>query len=164
MSSLRTFSPLQLAIGVALLGSVVAVFVPEFMRNLHASRFAEPLAGLRHLSAHATMQAAASPPRFAYPPSAPRTPTQVPTGDSVTDPPGTWAHPTWRLLSFEKKDAHFFSFEFESTLGDEGAHFIARSFGDLDGDGELSTFEVFGESRAGEEPTVYPVRIHREVE
>ena len=157
-------TPLQLAILVAFTGSVAAVFIPEFMKNLHASRLAEPLEGLRQLSGQASMQAAGAPPLLAYPDSAPRTPEQVPAGKSATDPEGTWAHATWRLLSFEKKGPHFFSFEFESERAEMGAHFIARAFGDLDGDGELSNFEVFGESRPGQEPQVYPVRIFREVE
>jgi hypothetical protein len=161
---MRTLSTLQLALFVALIGSVLAVFVPEFLRNLHASRLAEPISGLQHLAANATMQAAASPTRFAYPESAPRTPEQVPSGASVSDPMGTWAHPTWRLLAFEQKGPHFFSFEFESELGDQGAHFIARAFGDLDGDGELSSFELFGESHPEAHPIIYPIRIHREIE
>lgn len=159
-----SLTPLQLAVIVALLGSLAAVSVPEFIRNLHASRLAEPLDGLRHISARASMQAAGSPAKFAYPGSAPRTPEQVPAGQSVTDPEGTWSHPTWRLLDFEKSEPHYFSFEFESSTAENGAHFMARAFGDLDGDGELSEFEVFGETRPGKEPTVYPVRIHREVE
>jgi hypothetical protein len=161
---MRSLTPLQLAILVASVGSVLAVFIPEFTRNLHASRLAEPLEGLQHLSTGAVMQAAGSPPIFAFPESAPRTPAQVPSGKDTTDPAGTWMHPTWRLLAFEREGPHFFSFEFESHLAEDGAHFVARAFGDLDGDGELSRFEVFGESRRGEEPLVYPVRIAREVE
>jgi hypothetical protein len=158
------FSPLQLAVMVALVGSLTAVSVPEFLRNLNASRLAEPLDGLRHISARASMQAAGSPTIFAYPSSAPRTPELVPAGESATDPQGTWSHPTWRLLNFEKSEPHYFAFEFESATSNEGAHFIARAFGDLDGDGELSHFEVFGETRPGRDPSVYPVRIFREIE
>jgi hypothetical protein len=159
-----SLTPLQLAIIVALLGSLAAVSIPEFLRNLHASRLAEPLEGLEQIAARASMQAAGSPTLFAYPGTAPRTPEQVPAGESVTDPKGTWSHPTWRLLNFEKSEPHYFSFEFESSISEGGAHFIARAFGDLDGDGELSHFEVFGETRPGKEPRVYPVRIFREVE
>lgn len=159
-----SLTPLQLAAIVALLGSVIAVSVPEFLGNLHASRLVEPLDGLRHISARASMQAAGAPTIFAYPASAPRTPEQVPAGESARDPEGTWSHPTWRLLNFEKSGPHYFSFEFESSTSEKGAHFTARAFGDLDGDGELSHFEVFGETRPGSEPMVYPVRIFREVE
>lgn len=159
-----TLTPLQLSIIVALLGSLAAVAIPEFLSNVHASRLAEPLEGLQKIAARASMQAAGSPTVFAYPGTAPRTPEQVPAGESATDPIGTWSHPTWRLLNFEKTEPHYFSFEFESLTSETGAHFIARAFGDLDGDGELSHFEVFGETLPGKEPTVYPVRIFREVE
>lgn len=159
-----SLSPLQIAAVVAVLGSLAAVSVPEFLRNLHASRLAEPLEGLSHLAKQASMQAAGNPTIFAYPGAAPRTPEEVPAGKSATDPEGTWSHPTWRLLNFEKKGPHYFSFEFESETSATGAHFKARSFGDLDGDGELSHFELFGETKPGEDPTVYPIRIHREVE
>ncbi len=162
---MRSLSTVQLATMVALLGSTAAVFIPSFLQNLHASRFAEPLEGLQHLAAHATMQSASSPSRFAYPPSAPRTPERVPAGKSQVDPLGTWGHSTWRLLGFEKTEPHFFSFEFESESADEGAHFVARAYGDLDGDGELSRFELYGETRRGQQPIVYPsVRLQREIE
>jgi hypothetical protein len=160
----QSLSVLQLAILTALLGSLGAVFVPEFTKNLHASRLAEPLEGLAHLSGQAMMHAATSPTVYAYPTSAPRTPAEVPNGKGEKDPEGTWSHPTWKLLGFEQTEEHFFSFEFESTLTAGGSHFVARAFGDLDGDGELSHFEVFGESRVGQEPRTYPVRMHREVE
>ncbi len=161
---MRSLSPLQLALLVAFFGSVLAVFVPTFVRNLHASRLAEPLDGLDHIAQVATMQAAGSPPVLAYPPSVGRTPDQVPAGRAEVDPPGTWDHPTWRLLSFRKSGAHYFSFEFESHTAEGGAHFIARAFGDLDGDGELSHFELYGEVDGAATPRLFPVSIHREVE
>ena len=161
---MRSITPLQLALLVAFFGSVLAVFVPTFLRNLHASRLAEPLDGLDHISQVASMQAAGSPPELAYPVSVARTPSQVPPGRAEADPAGTWNHPTWRLLSFQKTKPHYYSFEFESHTAESGAHFIARAFGDLDGDGELSHFEVYGEVQGVETPRIFPVRIHREVE
>lgn len=161
---MRSLSPLQLALLVAFFGSVLAVFIPTFLRNLHASRLAEPLDGLHHIAQVASMQAAGSPPELAYPRSVDRTPSQVPAGRAERDPAGTWNHSTWRLLSFQKDEPHYYSFEFESYTAEAGAHFVARAFGDLDGDGELSHFELYGEVKGGETPRVYPVRIHREVE
>lgn len=161
---MRSVTPLQLAVLCALLGSVAAVSIPAFLGNLRASRFSEPLEGLKHLAEQATMQAAGSPTELAYPASAPRTPHQVPAGTSRKDPEGTWDHPTWKMLQFSFDTPHFFSFEFESQTTPEGAHFVARAFGDLDGDGELSHFELFGETKPGKDPELYPVRIEREVE
>lgn len=161
---MRSVSPLQLAVLCALFGSVLAVSIPAFVSNLHASRLSEPLDGLMHLAQHATMQAAGAPTEFAYPASAPRTPHQVPAGSRQKDPEGTWNHPTWKMLDFSFETPHFFSFEFESEVSAAGAHFVARAFGDLDGDGELSRFELFGETEPGGEPRTYPIRIEREVE
>jgi len=154
----------QLALLIAVLGSIAAVFVPAFLRNLHASRLVEPLNGLNHIATRAAMQAAGTPVQIAYPPSAPRTPALVPAGEAMVDPAGTWNHATWKLLSFEKSEAHYFSFEFESVNSPTGSHFYARAFGDLDGDGESSEFELLGETKPGEEPITYNIRMYREVE
>ncbi len=161
---LKSLSPLQVAAGAALGGSLLAVFIPTFARNVHASRLAEPLDGLHELASVASLIAAGVPTELAYPASAPRTPADVPAGEQVLDPPGTWDHPTWLLLGFRKEERHSFSFSFESETNEEGAFFIARSFGDLDGDGQLSRFSVYGEVRGDEAPRVFPVRIEREVE
>jgi hypothetical protein len=161
---MRSLSALQSALLVAFFGSVLAVFIPHFVRDLRASRLAEPLDGLHRIAAAATMQAAGSPCEIAYPPTAPRTPAQVPAGNAEVDPPGTWGNESWRLLHFKKTEPHYYSFEFESLNNPTGAHFIARSFGDLDGDGNLSHFELYGDVAPGREPQVYSVRMHREVE
>ncbi len=161
---LRTLTPLQLALGVAFGGSVLAVFIPTFVKHLHASRLAEPLDGLDNIASVASLLAAGAPPEIAYPDSAPRTPSEVPAGRRVVDPPGTWDHPTWRLLGFRQEGEHSFSFSFESETDEEGAYFVARSFGDLDGDGELSRFSIYGEVRGTDAPRVFPIRIEREVE
>ena len=38
---------LEAAVAFSILGSVLAVAIPAFVRDLHGSRFAEPVAGLR---------------------------------------------------------------------------------------------------------------------
>ncbi len=161
---MKSLTSVQLALLFAIFGSVLAVFVPTFIKNLHASRLAEPLDGLDHLATWATVQAAGFPTELAYPLSVGRTPEQVPAGQAVRDPEGAWSHPTWKLLGFKKDAPHHYSFEFESFNSDQGSHFTARSFGDLDGDGELSRFELFGETRPGKHPVVYSVRMYREIE
>lgn len=157
-------SPVQLAALVALLGSVLAVFVPTFLENLHASRLAEPLSGLQRIAGRATMLAAGSPPELAFPATVGRTPEEVPAGEKVRDEAGTWDHPTWQLLGFRMEEPHYFSFDFESHVEDAHSYFVAGAWGDLDGDGQLSRFQVYGEVRGITEPRVYPMQIHREVE
>ncbi|HSC85618.1 MAG TPA: hypothetical protein VLC09_00020 [Polyangiaceae bacterium] len=161
---MRSFTPIQLAAAVALLGSLLAVFIPTFSSNLRASKLAEPLDGLSHIAGAATALAAGLPTVLAYPESVTRTPTRVPAGQAVVDPPGTWDHPTWRLLDFTKEREHAYAFEFESHASAEQASFVARAHGDLDGDGELSEFSIAGEVRGSAAPVVYPLRLRREVE
>ena len=146
---------------VSVVGSVLAVFVPAFVRDLHASRLAEPLEGLSQIARSATQIAAE---HGAYPQSAALTPAQVPQGQSVQDPDGTWDDPTWRALGFRVERAHNYSFAFDSEKTSTGARFTARAHGDLDGDGIYSTFRVSGEIEAGKKPVVFPIEMDREVE
>lgn len=161
---MRVLSPVEAAALLSLGGSVLAVAVPSFVRNLHASRLVEPVDGLNQIAARATALAAAEPPLLAYPDTVPLTPTEVPRGRPVTDAPGTWDHPTWRLLDFSFTVPHSYSFTFESQNAPGRAVFRAVAHGDLDGDGNLSTFEIGGESKEGAQPTTFPMESQREVE
>ncbi len=134
------------------------------MRNLHASRLVEPIDGLTHIAAKAAALAASEPAETAYPDSVGLTPEQVPRGGSVTDPPGTWDNPTWRLLDVSYATAHSYSFAFESRNAPGKATYRAVAHGDLDGDGLLSTFEISGESSDGSEPVTRPMESRREIE
>lgn len=153
---MRRFTPVELAIGVAILGSLLAVAVPAFSRDLHASHFVEPTDGLARLGASAVAYCEAN---GHFPESAPLTPSAPPRGKKEADPPGTWDGPTWRALGFRPSAEgvpHLYAFSFESTAG--GAGFVAQARGDLDGDGVLSTFEIRGSAgrNEGEKPAVAP--------
>jgi hypothetical protein len=160
----RLLSPLEVASLVSVLGSVLAVGVPAFVKNLHASRLVEPVDGISRIAARATALAAAEPAQSAYPSSVPQTPAQVPRGVPVVDPPGTWDHSTWRVLDFSFTTAHSYSFSFESKNESGHAAFHAVAHGDLDGDGLVSTFEISGESKDGTGPIIKPMESRREVE
>jgi hypothetical protein len=161
---MRPLTPVEAAVAFAILGSVLAVAVPAFVRNVHASRFAEPLDGVARLSARASVLADASPQQAAYPDSAPLTPALVPRASLVSDPPGTWDHPTWRLLDFSLQVPHAYAFEFQSKNAADVSTFAAIAHGDLDGDGVLSTFTVTGEIKPGQSARVFPMEVMREVE
>jgi hypothetical protein len=156
----RRLAPIELAIGASLLGTVVAVAVPAFSRELSASRFVEPTDGLARLGAAAVafaeLRAADAP---AFPESAPLTPAAPPRGTKAVDPAGTWDTPTWTALAFRPSPEgvpHAFAFAFDRTA--TGDAFVARARGDLDGDGVLSTFEIRGQAPHGdgERPVVLP--------
>ena len=153
---MRRFTPVELAIGAALIGSLLAVAVPAFLHELHASRFVEPTDGLSRIGVSAVAYAEAN---QRFPESAPLTPAAPPRGKKEADPPGTWEGPTWKALAFRpvaEGVPHAYAFSFDSPGA--GGSFVAQARGDLDGDGLVSTFEIRGEARRGpdQKPGVVP--------
>ena len=161
---MRSLTPVEAAVAVAVAGSVLATALPAFVRNLHASQLVEPIDGLNRIATRASALAASRPTASAYPESVSLTPAIVPARARAQDPPGTWDHPTWRLLDFSFDVPHSYSFAFESRNGADVSSFVARAQGDLDGDGSLSEFFIGGETRAGGTPTIAPMEMVREIE
>jgi hypothetical protein len=152
VSVVRRFTPIELALGVSLLGCILAVAIPTFVSEVHASRFVEPESGLSRLGTSALAWAEVN---GRFPDSAPLTPAAPPRGKKEVDPPGTWDGPTWKALAFRASPEavpHAYSFAFDGT----GTAFVGRARGDLDGDGILSTFELRGKLRPGEPPQLEP--------
>ena len=166
----RRFSPVELAVGFALGGSLLAVALPTFVREVHASRLVEPVDGLQRIGAAAVSYAHAHPVAEGFPASAPLTPAVPPRGHCEPDVPGAWDLPTWRALDFRPAPEgapHCFGFSFDSTLGAGRSTFRAQSHADLDGDGIQSTFEITGHDVEGDPlgPLVDPgMYIDSEVE
>lgn len=151
---MRRFTPIELAIGFTLVGSVVAVAAPTFIREVHASRFVEPVDGLARMGASAV---AFAEDQKHFPDSAPLTPTVPPRGTKEADPIGTWDAPTWKALDFRPSPEgvpHAYAFSFDSQAGQSA--FVAQARGDLDGDGILSTFEIRGATKPGEAAAIVP--------
>jgi hypothetical protein len=154
----RRAAPLELAVAFALIGSLLAIAVPVFVREVHSSRLVEPVQGLERLGASAIEYARARPAAIVpaeatFPASAPMTPAAPPRGRCEADPPGTWDHPTWTALAFSpapEGTPHCFAFAFDSATAPGQATFRAHAHADLDGDGTFSTFEVTGRSAAGD--------------
>jgi len=156
-----------MAAAFAVGGSVLAVAVPTFLRNLSASKLTEPVDGLERMVTSAIAYAEARPQEISFPPPAPLTPAEVPRGTRSTDPPEAWEHLTWKSLAFRFDQPHAFSFRFDSSMHPDSRvfGFVATAHGDLDGDGMLSTFEVRGERLPGQSPRVVPgLYLEREVE
>jgi len=59
-----------------------------------------------------------------------------------------WDAPTWAALDFAMLDPHYYSYEF--AVSDDGASYTVLAYGDLDCDGEYSTFSLHGEVVDGE--------------
>jgi type II secretory pathway pseudopilin PulG len=170
MSRVRTrrgMTAVEIAVTFAVVGSLFAVAIPAFVRNLHASRLVEPVDGVKAIAEGATSYAKTRDVPHAYPPSAPLTPAAVPRGMLEVDPAGVWDQPTWKTLGFRAADegvAHAFAFAFEGANGAIHSQFAAVAHGDLDGDGVTSTFETRGHydrtvGDAGSGPVLEPGMI-----
>jgi hypothetical protein len=157
----RSLSPVEAALCIAVGGSVLAVGIPAFVRDLHSSRLVEPIDGLNRIAAAAAARVERG---ERYPGSAPRTPHDVPSGAPALDPPGVWEHPTWVALGLSFAQPHSFSFSFESEKRGRRARYVASAEGDLDGDGQLSSFSIRGEAVDGQPSVTFPMEMRREVE
>ncbi len=81
--------------------------------------------------------------------------------DHACAPPrSAWDFGLWPKLRFAMTDPHYYSYEYES----DGASFTARAFGDLDCDGEFSTFEVAGTIQSLKEGRIPEVHKSSELE
>jgi hypothetical protein len=142
------FAPVELALAFAVVGSLLAVAIPTFARELHASRLVEPVEGLGRLGAAALAYGRTHPVDHGFPPSAPMTPSAPPRGHCEVDPAGTWEqNSTWSALDFRPVPTglpHCFAFAFDTTSSPIQSTLRAHAHGDLDGDGIPSTFEVTG--------------------
>jgi hypothetical protein len=149
----RSLTPVEFAIGFALIGVLLAIAVPTFVREVHMSRFVEPVDGLQRMGASAVAFAASHPVPQAFPSSAPMTPAAPPRGQCEADAQEAWDGPTWSALEFRPVPPgtpHCYAFAFDSTLGATRSSFRAHAHGDLDGDGIVSTFEITGHSIDGD--------------
>ncbi|NUP11025.1 MAG: hypothetical protein HOW73_33680 [Polyangiaceae bacterium] len=158
---------LRFAAIVGIGGSLLAVAVPAFVRNLSASKTTEALEGLQRIANNAVSNAATHEQAVSFPPGVELTPAEVPRGIAVKDAPGTWDHLTWRALDFRMENDHAYSFKFDSSFDrvTSIARFAVRAHGDLDGDGNWSTFEVRGERLPGEPAKVMAgLLVTRELE
>lgn len=77
---------------------------------------------------------------FQFPASVGLTPATIPCGERAAPNPADWEQPTWQDLYFSLRDPHYFSYQFDSAGEGADATFTASAFGDLDCDGQLSTF------------------------
>jgi type IV pilus assembly protein PilA len=128
-------------VAVAVVGVLSAVAIPAFMKYLRKSKSSEAMVGVKRLFDGA---------RTYYldnqklPPSVGPTPPpgsccRAPGGKCAPDPK-LWDVPGWRELAFSMDDPFEYSYEFVAGATD----FTVRVVGDLDCDGEYSTFQIVG--------------------
>ena len=155
----RGLTVIEAAMLFAIVGSLLAIAVPAFVREFHASRFVEPVEGLRQIGEGALAYASEKH-DVPFPASAPLTPPTIPRGTREADPPGVWDHPTWTALHFRAAPEgvpHAFAFGFDSQgSATDRATFVAHAHADLDGDGVRSTFEIRGHAAPSEAAALEP--------
>ena len=161
---MRSLSPIEAASLVSLAGCVLAVVIPTFTRNVHASYVSEATRGVNELALRAAARLDAARSSDALPEAAPLTPATVPRGVRVLDPPGTWSHPTWRALEFAFEREHAYAFAFDAERGEAGARFRAHAHGDLDGDSAESTISIEGTFTAPGPVKLAPLDVQNEIE
>lgn len=160
----------EVAAIVCVVGILLAVFIPAFLRELRTSKTSEAAEHLSLLYQRSAAYFVArrssddGPTRTAcLPPTAgptPRLPTQHP---EVVDfhAPEAVGHATWQALEFAPTIPVRYSYTFEPTasgcgLRSPGGTYLLtlRAEGDLDGDGERSVFER--RARANDEGELEP--------
>ncbi|MCC7535898.1 MAG: hypothetical protein IT379_06785 [Deltaproteobacteria bacterium] len=151
------FTLVEAAVLVCVVGVVLAVGVPTFLRAFRRSRSSEAVEMLGALAHAAESYYEKRWRRLGerrvsrcLPPAAGPTP-ETPTVDRVEvdfSAASVEGHETWEALGFDPRGGTRFSYKFEpvasgcDVVPQPSQHlYRARAYGDLDGDGELSTFE-----------------------
>lgn len=126
-----------------LVGTLSAVAIHAVRRYLAQSKLAEAKSTVsyisRTLASYMEQEDAKGKRPLRFPPSAPPTPAQVPSGAKFRPDASTWGHPTWKALHFEMEMPMYYSYEIITSK--DGRTATVRAHGDLDGNGKLSTIE-----------------------
>ena len=123
----------------------VSYYDTDFYRDGDAVRVcqAQPHLPLRQAAAPGCETGAAAVAHM-FPGSAALSPPQIPCGEAVVAPPGTWDHPTWQALNFRPTEPLRYSYQYDSWGTSRRATFVASAFADLDCDGAYATFVRVG--------------------
>lgn len=150
------FTLIELMIGVAIIGILAAVATPLFVSYTKKARAAETAELLRHMmdgaktyyigTHHQGDKLAQTSSSQLFPVSVGRTPAAscCTFGRKCPGDPSLWDDPSWKAIGFQLTQPHYYRYSFTSTNGAPST-FTARAEGDLDCDGDLSRYTLYGE-------------------
>ncbi len=155
----RGFTLIELMIVVAMISILAVVAVPQYSKYMRSAKSAEAIMMLDLIKKGAAAYYAV--PRVSdgdgtklpcqFPASVGFTPNGVSCCDLQNDAdndercdsrPKVWHGATWSALHFRITDQHYFQYEFTSAGSLSTAIFTASAYGDLDCDGQHSTFQM----------------------
>jgi type II secretory pathway pseudopilin PulG len=148
-------------LGAATVGVLAAVAVPSFMKYIKKSKTSEARMFVKAIYDGARMYHMEH--------------GKLPESTTMTPPlqccdrkggcapqPKLWKDPKWVALQFSVDQGHYYSYQYE--LAKDGQSFKAIAKGDLDCDGEYSTFTIEGRVENGEISTSPMLRRENELE
>jgi type II secretory pathway pseudopilin PulG len=130
---------------VAVVGVLAAVAIPAFIKYIRKSKAIEATESLQKIAAGARayyQQKRRFPPGGAWTPATPccRSAAAPKCAPVAAD----WSGSPWRELRFALADPHYYQYRFTSKGRGKRATFVAEARGDLDCDGETSSFKILG--------------------
>ena len=147
---------------VAIIGILASVAIPAYVRYIRRSKTTEPLLNIRKMydsaimyfdGEHTNSTGSILPRQFPNPTGP--TPGNccvfmgISSGGKCAPSPVYWTSLTWQALHFSVDDPFYYEYQFTSAGSDNSSTFRAQGFGDLNCDGNLSTYERIGSVDSG---------------
>lgn len=163
-NAMSAFTLIELMVVVAIIGVLASVAVPSVMRYIRKAKTAEATHNLRFIVEGSRTYIAQD---WSAPGSGETLEHQFPESEAVTPLAPCClgsggrcdgslsgvlfgSSQTWNALHFGVQDSHHYRYEYVSSGSSApgaGSWYTARALGDLDCDGVIATFEMYGEYR-----------------